>query len=99
MPIIENSPMFQHFSIPQRESYHHKISTQFQNDLIIDIILQLNQSLYLEYLEGIVEFGPRRTGTPGCEHPKGKGKWHIAEEDRQTVKSIRGMTEGSIGTL
>ena len=31
--------------------------------------------------------------------PKGKGKWHIAEEDRQTVKSVRGMTEGSIGTL
>jgi hypothetical protein len=31
--------------------------------------------------------------------PKGKGKWHVAEEDRQIVKSIRGMTEGSIGTL
>lgn len=31
--------------------------------------------------------------------PKGKGAWHIAEEDRQMVKSIRGMTEGSIGTL
>ncbi len=31
--------------------------------------------------------------------PKGKGKWHVAEEDRQTVKSVRGMTEGSIGTL
>jgi hypothetical protein len=31
--------------------------------------------------------------------PKGKGKWHVAEEDRQRVKSVRGMTEGSIGTL
>ncbi len=31
--------------------------------------------------------------------PKGKGKWHVAEEDRHTVKSVRGMTEGSIGTL
>jgi hypothetical protein len=31
--------------------------------------------------------------------PKGKGEWHIVEEDRQTVKSVRGMTEGSIGTL
>jgi len=66
--IIENPPMFQHFAIPQRESYHHKIiSTKFQNDLITDIILQLNQSLYLKYLEDIVEFGPRRTGTPACE--------------------------------
>ena len=27
----------------------------------------MNQSLYLEYLEDIVEFGPRRTGTPACE--------------------------------
>lgn len=31
--------------------------------------------------------------------PKGKGTWHVAEEDRQSVKSVRGMTEGSIGTL
>jgi hypothetical protein len=31
--------------------------------------------------------------------PKGKGTWHVAEEDRQTVKSVRGMTEGRIGTL
>ncbi len=65
--IIDNPPMFQHISIPQRESYHHKISTKFQNDLIIDIILNLNQTLYLKYLEEIVEFGPRRTGTPACK--------------------------------
>jgi hypothetical protein len=31
--------------------------------------------------------------------PKGQGTWHVAEEDRQTVKSVRGMTEGRIGTL
>lgn len=64
--IIENAPMFKQFSIPQRESYHHKINNPFNNDLILDIILQLNQSLYLKYLEELVEFGPRRTGTPAC---------------------------------
>ena len=65
--IIDNAPIFKHFSIPQRESYHHKISTRFSSDLIIDIIIQLNQTLYLKYLEDIVEFGPRRTGTPACK--------------------------------
>jgi hypothetical protein len=65
--IIDDAPMFKHFSIPQHESYHHKISTRFSSDLIIDIITQLNQTLYLKYLEDIVEFGPRRTGTPACK--------------------------------
>lgn len=31
--------------------------------------------------------------------PKGKGEWLVAEEVRETVRSERGKTEGSIGTL
>jgi hypothetical protein len=31
--------------------------------------------------------------------PKGKGAWRVAEAVRETVRSERGKTEGSIGTL
>ncbi len=31
--------------------------------------------------------------------PKGKGAWLVAEEVRETIRSERGKTEGSIGTL
>ena len=31
--------------------------------------------------------------------PKGQGPWHVAEAVRETVRSERGTTEGSIGTL
>lgn len=31
--------------------------------------------------------------------PKGKAPWSVAEEDQRVVKSERGQTEGSIGTL
>ena len=31
--------------------------------------------------------------------PRGKAKWHVAEEDQQEVRSQRGKTEGVIGTL
>lgn len=65
--IIDNAPMFQNFSIPERESFHHDISVQFQDDSIIEILLKLNESLYLEYLEDLVDFGPRVTGSSACE--------------------------------
>lgn len=65
--IIDFPPMFESITISHRVPNHHKISVKSQNDLIIDILLQLNESLYLGYLEDIVAFGPRQTGTPACE--------------------------------
>lgn len=65
--IIDFPPMFEPITISHRVPNHHKISVQSQNDLIIDILLQLNESLFLGYLEDIVAFGPRLTGTPECE--------------------------------
>jgi hypothetical protein len=41
-------------------------------------------------LEGVKKIGVQ---------PKGKAPWLIGEPDRQTVRSERGKTEGSIGTL
>jgi hypothetical protein len=41
-------------------------------------------------LEGVEKIGVQ---------PKGKAPWLITEPDRQTVRSERGKTEGSIGTL
>jgi hypothetical protein len=65
--LIDNPPIFDTYSYPQRDFNHHEISLQSQDDLIISILNQLNESLFLEYLEELVAFGPRRTGTPACE--------------------------------
>ncbi|KYK34320.1 MAG: hypothetical protein AYK22_05515 [Thermoplasmatales archaeon SG8-52-3] len=43
-----------------------KGSIQSCNDLIIDIIEQMNKTLYLGYLENLTAFGPRVTGTNAC---------------------------------
>ncbi len=36
------------------------------NDFIIDVIEQMNETMYLGYLENITAFGPRVTGTSAC---------------------------------
>jgi hypothetical protein len=65
--LIDDAPIFQTFEIPKRESHHHEIYTKFDNNLIIDILNQLNETMYLEYLEDLVDFGPRVTGSSECE--------------------------------
>jgi len=50
-----------HRSFPYKNS-----SFDSNNDLIIDIIQDITESLYLAYLENITAFGPRVTGTPSC---------------------------------
>jgi hypothetical protein len=49
--------------IIRKENYHNNI---FNDDVIVDMINQLNESLYLGYLEDIVAFGERYTGTDSC---------------------------------
>jgi hypothetical protein len=46
-------------------------------------------------VEKLVRAGVKKVGI----QPAGKSRWCIAEEDQQEVKSQRGKTEGSIGTL
>jgi len=36
-------------------------------DGIVELIQQLNETMYLGYLENITSFGPRYTGTPACQ--------------------------------
>ncbi|HUS99777.1 MAG TPA: M28 family peptidase [Candidatus Thermoplasmatota archaeon] len=45
-------------------SNHNSMSDM--DDVIIDIIQNINEPLYLSYLENITAFGPRVTGTPSC---------------------------------
>ena len=55
-----------------QEYKEHKILTQNTNDLIVDIIQQLDESLILNYLQTLVSFGPRVTGTSACTQA---GQW------------------------
>jgi hypothetical protein len=36
------------------------------DDIVISMIEQVDESIYLRYLENITDFGPRRTGTASC---------------------------------
>jgi hypothetical protein len=46
-------------------------------------------------VEKLLTAGVKKVGI----QPAGKAPWHVAEADQQEVKSQRGKTEGSIGTL
>lgn len=48
-----------------------------------------------ETIEGLQEMGVKKIGI----QPKGQAAWLVEEADRDTVKSMRGQTEGSIGIL
>ena len=43
-----------------------EITAANMNDIVISMIEQVDESIYLNYLEDIVGFGPRRTGTSSC---------------------------------
>ncbi len=46
--------------------FHPNVALNFFDDLIVEFIQQLNETLYLRYLENITSFGPRFTGTSAC---------------------------------
>lgn len=60
-------PKFNIIDTSQKKSISPKILPQFKNNDIIDMIQSMDESLYLGYLEDLVDFGPRVTGTPECE--------------------------------
>ena len=54
------SPVF------QKEDFHPEVEVMLQDDLVVDMLLELDEALFLNYLEDLVDFGPRRTGTQAC---------------------------------
>jgi len=49
-------------------SYQHRDAAASQtSDFIIDLMQQVNQSLFLKYLQNLTGFGPRTTGSTACQ--------------------------------
>lgn len=57
---VYNSPVF------QKDEFHPAIEITEQDDLVVEMLLDLDETLFLIYLEDLVDFGPRRTGTQAC---------------------------------
>jgi len=60
----------------EKISRRHNTDTVSRNDIIIDMIQQLDESMILDYLEDLVAFGPRVTETTACEQA---GEWIYTE--------------------
>ncbi len=50
----------------EKHTEHWKSTSDFSNEFIIEFIQQMNETMYLGYLENITAFGPRVTGTSAC---------------------------------
>ena len=64
--LVDGAPAYQHGVLVEKEVFHPKVEVTFLDDLVIDIIQDIDETLYLSYLEDLVAFGPRRTGTSAC---------------------------------
>ncbi len=62
----ENNNLSDKFTWPEKSTVHFINKLYFQDEFIINVITQMNESLYLGYLENITAFGPRVTGTTAC---------------------------------
>lgn len=60
---LGSSLFFDNNWYPVDHSYGTFVSA---NDFIVDVIEQMDESMYLGYLENITAFGPRVTGTSAC---------------------------------
>src|SRR4030042_7069494 len=45
---------------------HIEITAATMDDIVVGMLEQVDESIYLGYLEDLVGFGPRRTGTQAC---------------------------------
>src|SRR4030043_300220 len=63
----ENNNLSSSNSWFEKSTIHLKSTLYFPDEFIIDIIEQMNETLYLGYLENITAFGSRVTGTSSCQ--------------------------------
>jgi len=63
---IENNTAIIEITKEVSSTVHQINSLDSSDDFIIDIIEQVNETMYLGYLENITAFGPRVTGTTEC---------------------------------
>jgi len=63
----ENNNLSSSNSWFEKSTIHFKSTLYFPDEFIIDIIEQMNETLYLGYLENITAFGSRVTGTSSCQ--------------------------------
>ena len=60
-------PGFNLIDVPRKNLPHHQIALQSSSEEVIEMIQQLDEEMILGYLEDLVAFGPRVTGTNECE--------------------------------
>lgn len=65
--IIGDEPVIKVDIKKQILKQNHQISHSSMNVDIIDLINQINESMILDYLQSLTNFGPRVTGETGCE--------------------------------
>ena len=68
IPLIttKNNNFGSRISCIEKSTLYMKFNLDSPNEFIIDVIKQMNETLYLGYLENITAFGPRVTGTNAC---------------------------------
>jgi len=63
----ENNNLSGRITWIEKSSIYLKSTLDSLDEFIIDVINQMNETLYLGYLENITDFGPRVTGTSACQ--------------------------------
>jgi hypothetical protein len=49
-----------------KATFHPELTVRSMDDIVISMLEQVDESIYLSYLENLTAFGPRFTGTSGC---------------------------------
>ena len=65
--MVSTTPLLELQQAPSRYHPHNQRSLLQTTDFIVDLLEQVNQSLYLRYLENLTAFGPRLTGSTACQ--------------------------------
>ncbi len=68
LTIVSEAYAFPSLNSYADEPFQKITSANYKNDEILNIIQNINEPIYLSYLENITAFGTRVTGTPSCHN-------------------------------